>query len=68
MSSWSKEELRKIAGSRDGDDQGRQPQDHLAEHTRFAITLAGACALIKSENNEQNGNPQEVWPKSADER
>ena len=68
MSSWSKEELRKIAGSRDGDDQGRQPQGHLAEHTRFAITLAGTSALIKPESNEENGSPQKIWPKGADVR
>src|SRR5256885_9743954 len=38
-----------------------------AENTRFAIALAGASALIKPESNEENGNPQKVWPKGADE-
>src|SRR5712692_1077814 len=46
---------------------GRHPQNHLAENTRFAIALARASALIKPESNEENGNRQKVWPKSADE-
>src|SRR5712664_3808947 len=57
---------RLLKQNRDVDDEGRQPQNHLAENIRFAIALAGAPTLIKAKSNEENGNTQKVWPKGAD--
>jgi hypothetical protein len=52
--------------NRDGDNQGRHPQNHLAENTRFAIALGSTSALVKAKGNEQDRNPQKIWPKGAD--